>query len=330
LYALALESANDAANGIAELIGGSMDDFAAMLTARAAALGALNTNFTNAHGLDERLHFTSAYDMALITAEAIKDPRFCKIFSAWQYRIPPTNIQPLARILRSPNEILAVGRFDYNGLIATKHGWTHGASYTLATAAERNGRTLVAVVMMSTWENAKWLDTTALFDWGFANFQEVVVEADEILAHIDGFNLLEDDNSELEYTLVAERDFTCLIPTTASPQDLLIEYTPIAFSDGLPEAKALFYLLFPQTTVEPHYLGEMNLRVIPVGEEPTELVHAIALSDDSSTITEERPEEPPLPVITVILWRIAAVCGILIVVLLFAVVIRNAGNRARY
>jgi len=180
LYALAIESANDAANGIAEHIGGTMEAFAAMMTSRAKDLGAVNSNFTNAHGLDDYDHYTTAYDMALILREAIKHDHFCKIFSAWVYQIPPTNIQPLNRILRNANEILEVGQYHYDGLIASKTGWTDEALNTLATAACRDDITLIAVVMYSEWRDAKWLDTVFLLDYGFEVFSELIVPAEEM------------------------------------------------------------------------------------------------------------------------------------------------------
>ena len=82
LYALSIESANDAANGIAETVAGSMDAFAEMMNQEAKRIGAVNSNFVNAHGLPNENHYTTAYDMALITAEAIQIPMFNEIFSA--------------------------------------------------------------------------------------------------------------------------------------------------------------------------------------------------------------------------------------------------------
>lgn len=322
LYALALESANDAANGIAELIGGTMDNFAAMLTARASALGALSTNFVNAHGLDDKNHYTTAYDMALITREAIIDPRFCKIFSSWEYRIPATNIQPLTRILRSANEILAVGYFDYDGLIASKHGWTEGALNTLVTAAERNGRTLIAVVMKSSWKNAKWLDTTTLLDWGFANFKDLVVPADEITELADGFSVLKDDSSTVDYTFVAEKDFSCLIPLAASPEELVIEYVTVLSPDDLPIVKAMFYLGSANDSPQKLFLGEMNLKVTATDEPFYEEKTAETATDDI-TVAEVQSREQPLPMITITLWSIAAVCGLLLAFIVFTSIRRS-------
>jgi D-alanyl-D-alanine carboxypeptidase (penicillin-binding protein 5/6) len=106
LYAAAIESGNDASNGIAELIGGSMQAFAAQMTARARELGALNTNFTNAHGLPDAAHYTTAYDMALIMSAAIKIREFNNMFSAVLFQMPPTNMQPDARVFNRVNSLI--------------------------------------------------------------------------------------------------------------------------------------------------------------------------------------------------------------------------------
>ena len=167
LYAMALASANDAANGIAELIGGTMDGFASMMNGRAKEAGALGTNFTNAHGLFDENHYTTAYDMARITMAAIKSPVFTKIFSTLIYEMPPTNKQREVRTFRCTNAMLT-GKYKYEGVIAAKTGWINQSGNTLVTAARRNGRTLIAVVMQSAGKNDACEDTTALLDYGFS------------------------------------------------------------------------------------------------------------------------------------------------------------------
>ena len=166
LYALALESANDAANGIAEHIGGSMENFAAMMTDRAKQAGALHTNFANAHGLNDANHYTTAYDMARITMAALEQPLFTEIFGASIYEMPPTNKQPEARTFHCTNAMM-IGKYKYDGIVAAKTGYTNPSLYTLVTVAERDGRTLIAVVMKSPAKQDRWEDTTALLDYGF-------------------------------------------------------------------------------------------------------------------------------------------------------------------
>ena len=94
LYAAMLPSANDASNGIAEHISGSIEDFAVLMNKRAREAGAINSNFVNPHGLHDEEHVSTAYDMAMITRAALRNDTFRQIFGTVRYTIPPTNKQP--------------------------------------------------------------------------------------------------------------------------------------------------------------------------------------------------------------------------------------------
>lgn len=224
LYALAISSANDAANGIAERIGGSLEGFAELMNARAREAGALNTHFVNANGLPDEDHYTTAYDMARIVMEAIKEPQFSEIFTTAYYEMPPTNMQPEKRFFWSRNDMVK-GKYQYDGLIAAKTGWTNEARHTLVTAARRDGRTLITVVMKSEGSNDKWEDSTALLNFGFRDFQRVSFSAGEM------------QNDEW----IASEDFTCLIPASASKEDIQVKYMTENIHDAA-EAKAVFSL----------------------------------------------------------------------------------------
>jgi serine-type D-Ala-D-Ala carboxypeptidase (penicillin-binding protein 5/6) len=143
LYAISMESGNDAANGIAEYISGNLESFAELMNKKAIESGAMNTNFVNAHGLPDPNQYTTAYDMAKIMKEAIKTPGFQEIFSKLRYEMPPTNKQPETRYFHSRNSLLN-GKYQYEGIIAIKSGWTTQASHTLVTAARRGNRELIA------------------------------------------------------------------------------------------------------------------------------------------------------------------------------------------
>ncbi len=175
LYGLAISSANDAANGIAEYIGGSIENFATLMTDRAAEAGALNTHFSNANGLPDPAHVTTARDMALITRAAWQTPGWSTYFSTEHYVIPPTNLQPKERAMYAANSFVN-GEKPMEGLVASKTGYTNEAHHTLVTVASRNGRTLIAVVMNSELRSAKWDDTIALMDYGFEQFRPVMLD----------------------------------------------------------------------------------------------------------------------------------------------------------
>ena len=179
-YAALLMSANDACNGIAERASGSIDAFVALMNERAAEYGALNTHFNNANGLKDPEHYTTAYDMAMICRHAIQNSSFKEIFGSVTYEMAPNNKQPEKRLFANQHDMVNKTDWHYEGIIGGKAGWTTAAQYTLVTAAERDGRCLIAVVMKSPRNENKYQDTTALLDYGFSEFTEVSFSAEEL------------------------------------------------------------------------------------------------------------------------------------------------------
>ncbi|NLP36256.1 MAG: D-alanyl-D-alanine carboxypeptidase [Firmicutes bacterium] len=184
LYALAVASANDAANGIAEYLGGDCTQFAKLMNQRARELGALNTNFINAHGLPDENHYTTAYDMAQIMQHAIKSPLFCRIFTTTRYEMPPTNKQQEIRYLNNGNPLLK-GKSAYEGIVATKKGWTVDSNHTLVAAAQKGERLLIVVVLDNPSVKDLCTDVTTLLDYGFNHFRKVAFPVtDEMIAKV--------------------------------------------------------------------------------------------------------------------------------------------------
>ncbi len=177
LYAMGIESANDAAFGIGEYLsaktGKSLEQ---LMNERAKEAGALNSNFVNPHGLHDNNHYTTAYDLAMIAKECIKHDEFNKIFSEKRYSIPPTNKQKDTRIFNSRNWFLN-GVFRYDGkftredLLMSKTGWTEEATHTLVTAINHDGMKLICVVMKSVHGDTKWKDTENLLNWAIENYK---------------------------------------------------------------------------------------------------------------------------------------------------------------
>ena len=135
-YAMMVESANDAANGLAVHLGGSLEAFARRMNSRAAELGLKNTNFVNANGLPNTAHYTSARDMAVITREACRHPEFRTLAGTTHYEIPPTNKQAETRRLNNRNYMFTLND-TYPGAFAGKVGWTEEAGYTMVETVTR-------------------------------------------------------------------------------------------------------------------------------------------------------------------------------------------------
>lgn len=179
MYGLMLPSANDAANALAEQVAGSQDAFAAMMTAKAQEIGAVNTRFQNAHGLHNDNHYTTAYDMALITRYASANRTFMKYFSTATHTIPGTNLQPIARPFTNYQYMLVKETQYYDpAVIGGKVGYTTEAKHTMSTVAEKYGRTLICVVMSSPNRNDKFNDTEKLLEYGFTQFRKVTLDED--------------------------------------------------------------------------------------------------------------------------------------------------------
>ena len=176
-YAAMMASANDASNVLAEAIGGSQQQFADMMNQAAAEAGTRSTHFANAHGLPDPDHYTTAYDMAMITRMALENEAFREVFGAVTYEMAPTNKQAEVRYFASGNEMLKKGEYYYEYATGGKIGWTQDAGYTMVTTAEKDGITLIAVVMKAPSTKSRYVDTQTLFDYGFSHYKQITVPA---------------------------------------------------------------------------------------------------------------------------------------------------------
>lgn len=168
LYALLLSSANDAAVAISYAVCGSLEGFVALMNQKAAALGLSNTHFENPHGLDGEGHYTSASDLASLLAYATKNDTFLKVSGTEKLVVPKGDDG--TRVLINHNRLLRT----YDGVISGKTGFTKRSGRCLATCAERDGLRLIAVTLNAPND---WNDHTALFDFGFENYQKLDLES---------------------------------------------------------------------------------------------------------------------------------------------------------
>lgn len=180
LFGLMLNSANECASALAVYTAGSIDAFVEMMNEKAQELGAVNTHYMNAHGLDDDDHYTTAHDMAIIFDAALKNDVFRYVDSTAAYTIPATNKYG-ERNFTSTNQLINGAR-PYEGVYAGKTGHTANAGRTLVTAAYRDGMDLICVIMKSDNDNF-YSDTETLLDHAFlkvqGNEQEVYAAADD-------------------------------------------------------------------------------------------------------------------------------------------------------
>ena len=202
LYAIATMSANDAANVLAEAVSGSLSDFAVHMTDTARSLGAMDTNFTNANGLPDSSHYTTAYDMALITAAALQQEGLAKYFSTVNHTFPATNLSN-PRSFSNKDRLLPGGQYYYEGVLLAKTGWTSSAQGTFAAAVKQGDTTLIAVTLKSPLLEDKYQDTHKLMDYGFTHYSAVKVSGEQVTAQL----------SLGEYTPVKGQKFSYLLPS---------------------------------------------------------------------------------------------------------------------
>ena len=181
LYGAMLPSANEACNGIAEHLSGSVSEFAKLMNQRAVSAGAQNTHFANPNGLHDPNHQTTAYDMAMITRDALKNPDFRKIFGTTSYQIPPTNKQSEIRYLWTTHRMLKESEFYYEKAIGGKTGYTTEALNTLVTVANNGDRELIVVLLRNHSGRSNYNDTKALFEYGFNSFNSANLSNAELL-----------------------------------------------------------------------------------------------------------------------------------------------------
>jgi serine-type D-Ala-D-Ala carboxypeptidase (penicillin-binding protein 5/6) len=166
LYGLILPSGNDAAVAIADGVAGSVPAFVALMNQRAQQLGLTHTHFENPHGLDATGHYTSAHDLAVLAAVALRNPAFRKIVSTRVHNIPATS-EHKAYQLASGNDLLGGALSPYPGAIGVKPGYTGPAGFCMAFAAVRHGHLIVGAVLRDPSWRVRIVDMRALLDWGF-------------------------------------------------------------------------------------------------------------------------------------------------------------------
>ncbi len=189
LYGLMLASAGDAANVLGERISGSVDEFVKLMNTRALELGMKNTNYMNASGAHDPLHYTTASDLAVLARAAMANEIFREIVKTDVYIISPTEKYTEERRLLNTNHLVSKkksSKYFYKYATGIKTGFTNNAKRCLVASAEKNGISLITVVLgadVVDLQMMDFVDTTNLFEYGFANYKnENLVSRGSIVA----------------------------------------------------------------------------------------------------------------------------------------------------
>lgn len=202
LKSIAVASANDACVAMAEYVGGSVEEFVVLMNKRAKELGMNDTNFVNTNGLPVDNHYTSAYDIALMSKELLKHKKISKYLTTWMDEVVVGKKQ--AKIgISNTNKLVK----HYQGATGVKTGFTQQAKYCLSVSALRNNTHLIAVTLCAETSPIRFKDATNLLNYGFANYESVkICGANDKVATVK-FEKGEKENVDL----VAKDDLSVLI-----------------------------------------------------------------------------------------------------------------------
>lgn len=201
LYGLLLRSGNDCAVALAEYVAGSVQEFSNLMNQNAQMLGLNNTHFVTPHGLDEEEHYTTAYELAVLTDYALKNEIFAQIVNTKSYTI---NINKSSKTLNNTNELLG----NLNGVYGVKTGFTNGAGRCLVTSIKRGDLDIICVVLGADTKKDRTRDSAKLIEYTFNKYKEIdikekIKESFEKWNEINGnrINIEKGESSKLELIL---------------------------------------------------------------------------------------------------------------------------------
>ncbi len=253
LYCVLMLSANEACNILAERVAGSVPAFVERMNQRAQELGMADTHFANARGLHNARHYTSAYDVALMTRQALKNETFATIVSSRSHTVPATNLHG-ERKLTSTNALinpLYSGKFTYPQAIGVKTGSTSAAGKCLVSAAQSKDRTLICVIMGAEevetedgLDRRQFSESRRLLKWGLANFtRKTLVDARRPVKEI-AVDLSADATA---VALKPQQDLEATLPQDLEPADFQRDVT-------------VYYSAVEAPVEAGQILGEMTVR----------------------------------------------------------------------
>ena len=240
LYCAMVHSANEACNILAHRVAGSVPEFVDLMNRRAAELGCTNTHFADPNGLSNENHYTTAYELYLITREALTHPLFAEICNTRGYDMAATNLSQ-ARSFANSNALITAdseygSSYVYPAAAGVKTGFTQKAGYCLISTAEKDGIKLLAVVMgCDGWLNAgideyeNFSDSIKLYNWAFDNFSyRQAVSSLSTVTRVEVEHAVESDSFA---SLKPQEDMTLLLPKDLNLGS--IELTPTVYTEKL-------------------------------------------------------------------------------------------------
>lgn len=312
MYGMLLASANEVSYAIAENVGNKLPGegtgyvkFMVRMNERAKELGAKNTHFVNPHGLFAEDHYTTAYDMAMISKELFRYPDVLQIMQTGQYAIPPTNLEKEQRIFQQKHQMLVkISDKYYEYCVGGKTGYTDEAGNTLVTLAD-NGKMRLVCVEMATRGNHIYDDTKNILEYGFQNFSKQELPS----------SVTEKIEKEGKVSLSQNSMMQAALPNGAKAENL--EWKAEKTDDGTQNVKI-------QLTYNGRKAGEVS------GEKQEEDTGSGKTKKETKGWTFRLPDLPKLPKLGFhVDWRIAAGigAGVLALILLIVFIVKRKSRR---
>ena len=181
VYGLLLCSGNDAAVALAEYVGGDIAGFSNLMNEKCSYLGLTSTHFVTPHGLDNDEHYTTAYELAIITDYALKNETFCNFVGTKNYTV---TINGNPKTLSNTNELLG----NLNGVYGVKTGFTNGSNRCLVTAVKRDNMDLICIVLGADTKKDRTKDSIELIEYAFKNFKMINIK-EKVLTEFENWKL---------------------------------------------------------------------------------------------------------------------------------------------
>ena len=260
LYGLMLKSGNDAAVALAEKVGGNIENFALMMNKKANELNLSNTHFVTPHGLDSNNHYTTAFDLAILTDYALKNEIFSKIVNTKTYVI---YINGKPRTISNTNELLG----NFEGVYGVKTGFTNGANRCLVTSCKRGTLDFICIVLGCDTKKDRTIDTVKLLNYSFENFS--LINAEEFVfnkfnewysSHHNSFFINKGKTQSLNlYLDKSDLSFTNIAVKTSEKDKLNIEISFNCYFDApLTKNTKIGTLIFSINNMEYYKIDILN------------------------------------------------------------------------
>ncbi len=337
LYCAMVASDNAACNMIARHTAGSVEAFMTALNERLAEIGCENTQYTNTHGLPDSEHYTTAYDVYLMARECLNNQTVMEMAHTEIYETAPTNLTPEGRQLTTTNNLITRRRFPdyiYPYARGIKTGSTEAAGHCLVSCAEKDGLTLVSVVLGASVDEETELirsftETRDLFTWGFENFSvKSILNKANPLASVKVLQGLRQD----EVNLVPEKGLEALLPNYVNPEDIkkdVTVYSPDGVQAPVTEGALLGEV---KLSYEGHEYGTVTLKAAMTVERDNLQATQESVTNFFDKIFGSPSEGGESGSLRWILWILIGIVALIVLYVVFVIVVnmRKRRNRRSY